>query len=108
LRRWLDVSSIEVEPVFRAFEPDGALPRRRLNDRAVARIVKAAAKRIGLSPETFGGHSLRAGFVTQGYREGLPEADIMRHTGHKSRAVLGKYWREGERFLTNFSAKVAL
>ncbi len=83
------------------------LPRR-LQDKAVCRIVKAAVKRIGLEPDAFSGHSLRAGFVTQGYREGVPEADIMRHTGHKSRTVMGKYRREGERFLTNFSAKVGL
>ncbi|MBM3289653.1 MAG: integrase [Candidatus Hydrogenedentes bacterium] len=108
LRRWLDAAGIEAGPVFRAFEIDGGLSPRRLNDRAVARVVKAAAKRIGLTPEQFSGHSLRAGFVTQGYREGIAEGDIMRHTRHKSRAVMGKYRREGERFLTNLSAKVGL
>lgn len=108
MRRWLDEASIEDGPVFRAFELNGALSARRLNDRAVARIVKAAAKRIGLTPEQFSGHSLRAGFVTQSYREGLAESDIMRHTRHRSRAVVEKYRREGERFLTNFSAKVGL
>jgi len=106
--RWLDAASIEDGPVFRAFELNGALSARRLNDRAVARVVKAAAKRIGLTPEQFSGHSLRAGFVTQSYREGIAEGDIMRHTRHKSRAMMRKYRREGERFLTNLSAKVGL
>ncbi|MCC6798204.1 MAG: site-specific integrase [Candidatus Hydrogenedentes bacterium] len=109
LRRWLEVAGIESGPVFRPFTPDGrAVAAQRLSDRAVSRAVKAAAKRIGLSADLFSGHSLRAGFVTQGYRAGIPEADIMRQSGHKSRAVLGKYRREGERFLTNFSAKVGL
>lgn len=108
IKKWIEVSGIQTGAVFRAFGPDDRLTERRLGDRAVSRIVKATAKRIGLSPEVFSGHSLRAGFVTQGYREGLAESDIMRHTRHKSRAVVGKYRREGERFLTNFSAKVGL
>jgi len=108
LRKWLEVAGVGKGAVFRAVSPAGEVSPRRLRDRAVSRIVKGAAKRIGLSPEQFSGHSLRAGFVTQGYREGVPESDIMRHTGHKSRTVMGKYRREGERFLTNFSAKVGL
>jgi integrase len=108
LRLWLDVAGIAEGPVFRAISPAGVVLPRRLGDRAVSRIVKATAKRIGLSPEEFSGHSLRAGFVTQGYREGIPEADIMRQSGHRSRTVMSKYRREGERFLTNFSGKIGL
>ena len=108
LRQWLDTAAITQGPVFRAVSPSGAVLPNRLGDRAVARIVKAVATRIGLDPGVFSGHSLRAGFVTQGYREGIPEADIMRQSGHLSRTVMNKYRREGERFLTNFSARVGL
>jgi integrase len=108
LKRWLEAGEIAQGAVFRAISPSGMVLPRRLQDRAVCRIVKAAAKLIGLESDAFSGHSLRAGFVTQGYREGVPEADIMRHTGHRSRTVMGKYRREGERFLTNFSARVGL
>ncbi|MCC6486534.1 MAG: tyrosine-type recombinase/integrase [Candidatus Hydrogenedentes bacterium] len=108
LKQWLDKAGISEGAIFRAVSPAGDILSRRLQDRAVCRIVKAAAMRIGLSPDAFSGHSLRAGFITQGYREGLPESDIMRHTGHKSRTVMSKYRRESERFLTNFSAKVGL
>ncbi|GMV92418.1 MAG: hypothetical protein AMXMBFR82_21960 [Candidatus Hydrogenedentota bacterium] len=106
--KWLEIAGIDKGAVFRAVSPAGEVLPRRLGDRAISRIVKGAAKRIGLSPEQFSGHSLRAGFVTQGYREGVPEADIMRQSGHRSRTVMNKYRREGERFLTNFSAKVGL
>jgi integrase len=108
LRRWLDMAGIDHGPVFRAISPSGVVLPRRLGDRAVSRIVKAAAERIGLSPEEFSGHSLRAGFVTQGYREGIPEADIMRQSGHRSRTVMSKYRREGERFRLNYSGKIGL
>lgn len=108
LRRWLDIGGISEGPVFRPIAVRREGNQNRLGDRAIARIVKGAAQRIGLPPETFSGHSLRAGFVTQGYREGIAEADIMQQTGHRSREVLGKYRREGERFQTNLSAKVGL
>jgi integrase len=108
LKRWIEIAGISDGAVFRAISRGGDILPRRLQDRAVCRIVKAAVRRIGLSPDAFSGHSLRAGFVTQGYREGVPESDIMRHTGHKSRTVMGKYRRESERFLTNFSGKIGL
>jgi len=38
---------------------------RRLAPRNVASIVKAGALKLGFDPATFGGHSLRAGFVTR-------------------------------------------
>jgi len=108
LRRWLELAGITQGAVFRAVSPSGVVLPRRLGDRAVSRIVKAAAERIGLSPEEFSGHSLRAGFTTQAYREGISEIDIMAQTGHKSRSVLTKYRREGERFRVNYSGKIGL
>jgi len=107
LKLWLEQGNISEGPIFRPIAKLEGRPLR-LGDRAIARIVKGAAQRIGLPPETFSGHSLRAGFVTQGYREGIAEADIMQQTGHRSREVLGKYRREAERFRTNLSAKVGL
>ena len=56
----------------------------RLTDRSVALIVKAAAFRIGLDPADFGGHSLRAGFITSTADGGASEAAIMEQTGHRS------------------------
>ena len=107
LKKWILEGGIAEGPVFRPVTRlEGG--QNRLGDRAIARIVKGAAQRIGLAPELFSGHSLRAGFVTQGYREGVPESDIMQQTGHRSREVLAKYRREGERFRTNLSAKVGL
>jgi integrase len=106
LKRWLDVADITEGPVFRPVSR--GITTHRLTGRMVSRIVKGVAKRIGLEPDTFSGYSLRAGFVTQAYREGIPEADIARLSGHRSRTVLERYRREAEHFLTNFSAKVGL
>jgi integrase len=41
-----------------------------------------------------GGHSLRAGFVTEAFRAGADAHAIMRQTGHRSPAMLEVYARE--------------
>ena len=43
---------------------------RRLAPRNVAAIAKQGAARLGFDPSTFGGHSLRAGFVTSAVKRG--------------------------------------
>ncbi|BBL70100.1 hypothetical protein MoryE10_07060 [Methylogaea oryzae] len=41
-----------------------------LSDKSVGELVKAYAGRAGLNPAEFGGHSLRAGFVTSAAEAG--------------------------------------
>jgi integrase len=52
--------------------------------RNVASIVKAGALRLGFDPATFGGHSLRAGFVTSAVKRGANLIKITDVTGHRS------------------------
>ena len=51
--------------------------------------------------ENLGGHSLRAGHVTQAAMNGVTERVIMRQTGHRSTATLRRYIRIGEMFREN-------
>ena len=44
--------------------------------------------------QRLGGHSLRAGFVTEAFRRGADAHAIMRQTGHRSPAMLEVYARE--------------
>ncbi len=46
----------------------------------------------------FSNHSLRAGFITEANNRGLPEADIMRHSRHKSIAMMRHYDRHSGHF----------
>lgn len=80
----------------------------RLSDRAVARIVKAGATRIGLDPEQFAAHSLRAGFVTSAADGGASEAAIMAQTGHRSTGQLRAYMRDGRLFHNNAATMTGL
>jgi integrase len=94
LRAWLEASGITSGAIFR--DARGRRLRGRLKDQAVARIVKRAAKAAGLEPESFAGHSLRAGLATSAARAGKTERAIMRQTGHRSERQVRKYIRDAE------------
>lgn len=96
LRAWLDVLGVTDGPLFVRLDP-GA-PRDRLDGRAVAHVVQRAARRAGLDPEMFSGHSLRRGFCTEAARAGAAERDIARTTGHTSMQVLRGYVEAGTIF----------
>jgi len=69
-----------------------------LSAQAVAGVVKTYAKRAGLDPADFAGHSLRAGFVTSAAERGKPAERIMDHTGHRSVAMVRVYTRRADAF----------
>ena len=64
---------------------------------AINRMVRRRAGQAGFGPaqvQLLGGHSLRAGFVTEAFRAGADAHAIMRQTGHRSPAMLEVYARE--------------
>jgi site-specific recombinase XerD len=91
---WIETAAITAGAVFRRVNRHGHIFDDRLDDRAVARVVKETAKEAGLNPKNFSGHSLRAGFVTAAYRAGAREVDIMAQTGHRRIDTLAKYVRK--------------
>jgi integrase len=108
LRRWLAASGISSGAVFRGVTRVGKLSRRGLHKDCVSWILKRAAIRAGLKPEPLGGHSLRAGHVTQAAMNGVSERDIMRQTGHRSAEMLARYIRIGEMFTRNAAAGLGI
>ena len=93
-RAWIAVSGITAGPVFRGVSNRGQLASKRLDSNSVARIVKRCARRAGLDPAPYAGHSLRAGFCTQAYLNGVPELSIMRQSRHQSLDTVRKYIRD--------------
>lgn len=71
LDAWLKAAGIKSGPVFRGVAKGGRVLEERLCDRQVARIVKQAARRIGLNADLFAGHSTRSGFATTAGRHDL-------------------------------------
>jgi integrase len=86
----------------------GRLGDGRLGDRAAAEVVKRAAKRAGLDPALYAGHSLRAGHATSAAAGGAPERAIMRQTGHRSLQTLRGYIRSGTIWRENAAAYLGL
>jgi site-specific recombinase XerD len=70
----------------------------RLNDKSVADIVKAYARRVGLDAADFSGHSLRAGFLTSAARRGASIFKMRDVSRHKSMDVLQGYVRDADLF----------
>jgi integrase len=55
-----------------------------------------------------GGHSLRAGFVTEAFRQGADAHSIMRQTGHRSPVMLEVYAREHAPLMGNAVTRLGL
>ena len=56
----------------------------------------------------FAGHSLRAGFATEGYAQGTPELAIMRHGRWRSASVMRGCVEEGSIWNDNGAARLGL
>jgi integrase len=107
-RAWIDRARITEGPAFRGVDRYGRVGTGRLNPGSIARIVKRAAAAAGLDPQAYAGHSLRAGFATQAFLNGVTEVAIMRQTRHKSLNTLRKYIRDRSLFRDNPAAKLGL
>ncbi len=68
LDAWLAAARVAEGFVFRRIGRGGQVADEPMSDRAVARLVQAAARAAGYDPAPFGGHSLRAGFITSACR----------------------------------------
>ena len=93
LRAWLDAAGITSGPIFRPVDRWGNVREGALSGNSVYRIVRARMETIGKSPDAYGAHSLRAGYVTQGYMNGIGEHEIAAQTGHRKLDTLRGYQR---------------
>jgi len=100
LAAWRAVSGAHDGPIFIGSRRGGNLTSDRLSARSVDRIVRHAAQTAGYS-EVYSSHGLRAGFATSAAEIGLPDREIMRHTGHRSARVFQGYVRSASVFLRN-------
>jgi integrase len=94
---WLGEAGITEGRLFRRIDRHGNVGDR-LGTRAVGEAVQRLAKRAGLDPTRFGGHSLRAGFVTAAADRGASIGRIMDHTGHRSASMVRTYTRRSDAF----------
>lgn len=93
LRIWLDAAEITEGPIFRSVDRWGNVRDNALSGQAVYNVVKARMEAIGEDPTDYGAHSLRAGYVTQAYIDGIGEQETAQQTGHKKVETLRGYQR---------------
>ena len=108
LRAWLEMAGITGGPVFRVITIAGVMTERRASPQAVNRAVKSAVKLVGLDPDKYSAHSLRAGLVTEASRRDKRIDRIMDMTGHRSEMIVREYVREGELFRDNAAGGIGL
>jgi hypothetical protein len=98
VRAWLEASHITSGPLFRPIGKGSRIGTDRLADHTVVRVVKASARRVGLDPKHFAGHSLRSGFLTSAAGRGASIFKMMDVSRHKSMDTLRGYVRDAELF----------
>ena len=104
VERWLLASGIGTGFVFQTLLRGGVASGLPLDPGDVARIVKRHARRIGLNPREYSGHSLRAGFVTSAAVHHARIDKIMEVTRHRNAETVLKYIRDEESFVDHAGA----
>lgn len=101
LQEWLDIRGFAPGPLFCRISWMGTLSLKRPLARAsLWHMFRRCYRLIHLPLDAYATHSLRAGFVTSGYEQGLKEGTMMDVTRHKSVTSLRLYrrgispWRE--------------
>ncbi len=92
LDAWLAAAGITQGPLFRRVRRGGIVGE--AGGRSLRRMVQARARQAGLDGD-YAAHSLRAGFITEAGRQGLPLAEVMAMSGHASVATVMHYHRAG-------------
>ncbi len=108
LKAWLEASEIGSGGIFRPMDRHGRIHGERLSGNGIALVIKEHCRRIGLSPDRFAGHSLRAGLATQAAASGASERSIQNQTRHRSLITLRKYIRHGSLFRENAASTLGL
>lgn len=103
MQDWVNRAGITAGYIFCGIDGD-KISDTPLSDRSIANIIKARVAKVGLNPDLYSGHSLRAGLATSAAAEGIPSHKIRAQTGHKSDAMLARYIRDGSLFNGNAAA----
>jgi len=106
LRDWIARRGGFAGPLFTRWT--GGARSRPLEPERIGQVVQRCVARIGLDPREYGGHSLRAGFVTEAAERGAGELLIASQTGHRSMDVLRGYFRHSNLWKGNACAMIGL
>ena len=84
-------------------------PPATISDTAIANIIKQRIRQAAIpNANNYSAHSLRAGFITEAKNRSVDEADIMKHTRHKSVAIMRGYDRKTGHWHRNPSTNLTI
>jgi integrase len=98
LNSWLEAAGTQEGPIFRPLTKGGKVRPQALSPYSIGCIVKKYAEKAGYKAEDFGGHSLRAGFLTSAAENGASVFRMMDVSRHKSVDTMRGYVRRAEEF----------
>jgi integrase len=97
LKQWIEVAQIESGPLFRRIDQWGNVDPRALTPQSVNLILKARVRQAGLDPSAFSAHGLRSGYLTEAANRGIPLAEAMQQSLHKSVTQAASYYNDADR-----------
>lgn len=108
LQAWIKAADIRGGRLFLQSRKGGHITRAAMSDRAIAEMIKRWCAAVGADPAEYGGHSLRAGFVTEADKRGVSERIGMQHTRHRTERVYRSYARGNHRWEDSPTVKLGL
>jgi integrase len=93
---WLEAAAIVDGPVFRAVSKADRVLERGLSSGGVGAIIKSALRRAGYEAAASSAHGLRAGFLTQAAKDGVPLQAAARLSLHRSLTQAARYYQDAE------------
>ena len=99
MEAWLRASDCQYGPVFRKINASGTIELTALHPYSVPDILSRHFVAAGLSAsgyERLSSHGLRAGFVTEAYKAGARDEEIMGHTRHRDLKTMRGYVRRAK------------
>ncbi|MBD7982784.1 site-specific integrase [Oerskovia merdavium] len=95
-------------PLFPVVHRSGRVQPDAMGGHGVNLVVKRRTMAAGLDASRFGGHSMRAGFVTQAVRAGASSLEVMRQTQHTNPATVAVYSRDNDPLAGNAVTRLGL
>jgi len=95
---WLEAAGISESPLFRRMAKGGKVMPEALTPHSIGQVVIAYAEKAELDPADFGGHSLRAGFLTSAAENGAGLFAMMDVSRHRSVESVRGYVRRASEF----------
>jgi integrase len=94
--------------LFRPIRRGGHIGSTMISGDVVNSVIKRRLTAVGMNAKRFGGHSLRAGFVTQALRSGATPQEVMRQTDHRNVSTVETYRREHDPLRQNAVTRLGL